>query len=96
MGVMVLGTLVWFSLLNELSHFNPIRTVVTVTTGIIFFFMVFRDSAKHREYFFYSYIAFQISSIFFAYWQFYQVIEEKDIVAKTCADMQKKDQFKAM
>ena len=96
MGVMILGSLMCFGILNEFKYFNPIRMMVTLMCMALFFNMVFRDSAKHREYFFYSYIAFQISSIFFAYWQFYQVMEEQDMVAKTCEDMQKKDQFKNM
>ena len=91
MGVMLLGTLVCFSLLNELTYFNPIRMVFTVACMCLFFNMVFRDTAKHREYFFYSYIAYQISSILFAYYQFYEVLEDKDVVAKMCEDMQKKD-----
>ena len=96
MGVMLLGSLVCFSIMNEMTYFNPVRTTVTLTCMALFFLMVFRDSEKHREYFLYSYIAFQVSSIVFAYWQFYQVMEERDTVARACADMQKKDQFKEM
>lgn len=56
LGVMILGCLVWFSLLGEFDWFNPIRAAITIATGIFFLNMVLRDNEKHREYFFYLYI----------------------------------------
>ena len=67
MGVMILGSLMCFGILNEFKYFNPIRMMVTLMCMALFFNMVYRDSATHRELFFYSYIVFQISSIFFGY-----------------------------
>ena len=58
MGVMLLGCNVWFALIDEMDWFNPIRAVITVGTGALFLLMVFKDSARHREYFFYAHLAF--------------------------------------
>ena len=60
-GVMILGCLVCFDLLQEFEWFNPVRLAITLAAGGCFLNMVFNDSAKHREYFFYSYIAHCIS-----------------------------------
>ena len=55
MGVMILGTLMCFGIMAEFKEFNPVRAAITVVAGSLFFLMVFRDSAKHREWFFYAY-----------------------------------------
>ena len=76
-GVMILGALLWFSLLGELDYFNPIRMGITVTVGCIFLFMVFQDSDDARKLFFLGYLVYQISSIVFAIQQTYAILEEK-------------------
>ena len=95
-GVMILGILVWTALLSEVKDFNPVRAVITLATGSLFLLMVFRDSAKHREWFYYSYIVNSICSVLFAYQSFKKKLEESQAVDKTCQEMQKKGEFKEM
>ena len=90
-GVLILGTLVCFSLLGEMDHFNPIRLIITLACMAYFFIMVFKDSVMNREFFFYCYVVHLISQLVFGVWQAYEIVEEKDFVEKTCKDIQKKD-----
>ena len=66
-GVMLLGILVWFGLMSEVKYFNPVRATFTIATGIMFLVMVYRDSAKHREWFYMTYIVYSITAVLFAY-----------------------------
>ena len=65
MGVMLLGSLVWLGLLSEMTEFHPARAIMTLGTGTLFLLMVFKDSAKRREHFFYAYVVNWIFGIFF-------------------------------
>ena len=86
-GVFILGCLVWFSLLGEITWFNPIRATITLCTGILFCLVVFDDSEKHRKYFFYSYIVHTISDVVFGIHQIYAQLEETHFVENKCLDM---------
>ena len=65
MGVMILGTIVCIGITAEIKEFNPIRAAVTIGAGSAFLLMVFKDSAKHREWFFYAYVVNCISQLTF-------------------------------
>ena len=94
--MMLLGIMVWFGLMSEIKAFNPIRAVLTVATGSLFLLMVNRDSEKHREWFYQSYIVYSICSVLFAYQTFQTKLEEEHVIDLTCQDMEKKGQFKEM
>ena len=93
---MLLGFLLWFGLLGELDHFNPIRAAITVVAGSAFLLMVLKDSQKHRMWFFYAFMAAQISNLVFGVMQAYEIIEDKNVVEMECTDMEKKGQWKVM
>ena len=96
MGTMILGMLVWFGLLKEIDHFNPVRAVITVATGTLFLIMVFHDKKETRLRFAIAYVVFMASSIVFDFMQAYADVEEKHFVENTCKDMESRGQFKAM
>ena len=93
---MIMGVWLWFGLLGELDHFNPIRAAITVLAGSVFLLMVFRDSQKHRMWFFYAFMAAQISNLVFGVYQAYEMIQDRNIVEMECTDMEKKGQWKVM
>jgi len=94
MGVMILGTLMCFGIMAEFKEFNPVRAAITVVAGSLFFLMVFRDSAKHREWFFYAYIVSCISELFFASIIILEKMNSNKLVEEKCTEMEKDGDFK--
>jgi len=94
MGVMILGSLMCFGIMAEFKEFNPIRAAITVGASFFFFLMVFRDSAKHREIFFYAYIVSCISELFFSSIIILEKMNSSKLVEEKCQEMEKDGDFK--
>ena len=93
-GVLILGSLVCFNILAEFTSFNPVRAAITIACSTAFLWMVFNDSAKHREWFLYAYIAHCIQAVIFIGYMTLERAGDKDVVERQCLSMQKDGEFK--
>ena len=85
-GTMILGVLVWLSLLSEIDRFEPFRLIANGFAAITFLLMAMDDTKQKRKNFFYCYAA---SQVFMFCHNLYRAIDfinagEKDIIEGPC------------
>ena len=89
-GVMILGSLVWFGLVKEMDNLSIMRAAATLCAGTIFLFMVFDDKPVRRWQFLVAYLIWMVVAIVFDVLQAYEKIEDQHYVELTCKDMDTK------
>ena len=64
-GTMILGILLWLSLLSEIESFNIWRLIAVGFAALFFLLMVMDDTEKKRRNFFFCYAASQVFMFIF-------------------------------